>query len=544
MAQGSLSVASNPKTTPDEMLAAKVAEFEFKPLGHALFMFPWGQPGPLQDQQGPRIWQGGIGKTVEAHLANPETRYQPLRIAVASGHGIGKSAEFGMLTKWAMDCHPGARIVLTANTEQQVVTKTSPEVHKWHKLALTSHWFKHATMKIAAFDDPENWRLDFVTWSENNTEAFAGLHNLGKLILVGMDEGSNIADKVFEVTEGALTDEKTIIIWIVFGNPTRNTGRFYECFHRYRHLWKTVQIDARDVEGTNKEYLQSIIDTYGIDSDIAKVRVLGQFPSASTLQFIGTGLVDAAQERAIVQSAILPSDPVIFGLDHARFGDDSSVLAIRQGYDSRSRPWKHWNGADSMQIAGDVNALMQQYMPDAIFIDAGGPNAGGVIDRLRQLNPEYRSIFEINFGNTANLRQGGMTARGILDSERVRVANKRAQMWQNMKIWLNRGILPPNSGEADSLGQRLRDDLIGPEYAYTADQAILLEKKEHMKKRGLASPDYADALALTFAEDIGPRALPAHLDPENYGLNERFDRYREIGVDDRGIKDYDRYSEL
>jgi hypothetical protein len=173
----------------------------------------------------------------------------------------------------------------------------------------------------------------------------------------------------------------------------------HAAFHRYRHRWIHKQIDARTVEGTNKAYLEELVETYGIDSDIVKVRVLGQFPSASSLQFIGTGIVEAARERAIAESAILPSDPVIFGLDHARFGDDRSVLAIRQGRDAKSRPWKGWSGATSMEIAGDVNAAMRQFLPDAVFIDAGGPNAGGVIDRLRQLNPEYESIFEINFGS-------------------------------------------------------------------------------------------------------------------------------------------------
>jgi hypothetical protein len=197
-----------------------------------------------------------------------------------------------------------------------------------------------------------------------------------------------------------------------------------------------------------------------------------------------------------------------------------------------------------MQIAGDVNAEIRRHLPDAVFIDAGGPNAGGVIDRLRQLNPPDEPgsppIFEINFGSVNK----EMTARGVVDSERVRVANKRAQMWQNMKIWLDRGVLPLMEETVDSIGQRIKDDLVGPEYAYTADQAILLEKKEHMKKRGLASPDYGDALALTFAEDVGQRVLPAYLDPVNHGYTERYDRYREIGVEGSSIKDYDRYSEL
>jgi hypothetical protein len=517
------------KPDPRLELASDIGSFAYDPLKHCLYAFPWGE-GPLENMTGPRKWQGDTMVTIRDHLANPETRFQPLRIAITSGHGIGKSAEAGMLSKWALDCWVDARVMITANTEDQLVTKTSPEVAKWHGMAITRDWFNRATMKISSKERPESWRLDFVTWSKNNTEAFAGLHNVGRLILVITDESSSIDDAVAQVIEGALTDENTVLIWLAMGNPTRNVGWFHAAFHRYRHRWIHKQIDARTVEGTNKAYLEELVETYGIDSDIVKVRVLGQFPSASSLQFIGTGIVEAARERAIPESAILPSDPVIFGLDHARFGDDRSVLAIRQGRDAKSRPWKGWSGATSMEIAGDVNAAMRQFLPDAVFIDAGGPNAGGVIDRLRQLNPEYESIFEINFGVAAK----DMTARW--NSEvRVKVANKRAQMWTNMRAWLERGTIPDD--------QQIADDLTGLEYSYTADNAILLEKKEHMKARGLASPDHADALALTFAEDVAPRVLPEYLNPGNYGRGREFDRYDELPSYEPMGKEYDRYTE-
>lgn len=521
-----------PQISPETELARKIGSFAFDPLAHAMFVYPWGRPGPLENER-VRDWQGGVMKTITKHLAKAETRYTPLRIAIASGHGIGKSSLIGMISKWAMDCHVDARVVITANTEQQLITKTSPEVARWHKLAITRDWFKRAAMKISSAmpGHDDSWRLDLATWSANNTEAFAGLHNLGRIIVIVYDESAGIEDKVWEVTEGALTDEKTIIIWLAFGNPTKNTGRFRECFGRYRHLWITQQIDSRDVEGTNKEYLQSIVDTYGIDNDITKVRVLGQFPSSSSMQFIGMGLAEAARERIVHEGNILSNEPVIFGLDHARFGDDETVLAIRQGRDARSRPWLRWQGANSMQIAGAINDAMRRFLPDAVFIDAGGPNAGGVIDRLRSLNPDYSSIYEINFGQA----QKEMTAE-FNGEARVRVANKRAQMWQNMKVWLERGCIPDE--------QQLIDDLVAPEYGYTADNAILLEKKEHMKARGLASPDAGDALALTFAEHVEKLIMPAYLDPENYKRAGDFDRYEELpGYAERG-KSYDRYTEI
>lgn len=519
---------------PHLELARDVARFTHDPAGYALYAFPWGK-GVLSEARGPRQWQGDVLATIGAHLSNPLKRHNPLMLAVASGHGIGKSALIAMIIKWALDTCEDTRIVGTANTEGQLLTKTMPEVIKWHNLSITKPWFKAtATAVISNVSEHDKaWRMDAVTWSANNTEAFAGLHNKGKRIVLLFDEASNIDDKVWEVAEGALTDEDTEIIWIAFGNPTRNVGRFRECFGKYRAKWITRQIDSRAVEGTNKAYLQSIVDTYGPDSDIAKVRVLGQFPSASSLQFISTDWVEAARARSKEDNSgiILPSDPVIFGLDHARFGDDNSVLAIRQGRDAASRPWKRWSGATSMEIAGDVNSLMRKFKPDAVFIDAGGPNAGGVIDRLRQLDPEYEGIFEINFGGAG--REANWTG-----DERIRVVNKRAEMWANMRAWLQRGIIPDE--------QEIQDDLVGIEYSYDKDQRIALEKKEHMKARGLASPDNGDALALTFAEHVEPRSVPEYLNPENYGRTKDFDRYAELpGYQPMTAgADYDRYGEI
>lgn len=513
-------------------LAREIGAFAYDPLKHCLFAFPWSAEGtPLEKLKGPRKWQGDVMATIRDHIADKATRFMPLRIAIASGHGIGKSALVGQLSKWALDTWVDARVMVTANTEDQLVTKTSPEVAKWHGMAITRDWFNRATMKISSKERPESWRLDLVTWSKNNTEAFAGLHNIGRLILVITDESSSIDDSVAQVIEGALTDEGTVLIWLAMGNPTRNAGWFHAAFHRYRHRWITRNIDARTVEGTNKEYLNELVATYGIDSDIVKVRVLGQFPSTSSLQFIGSGLVAAARERPVPTTDYLPSDPVIFGLDHARFGDDQSVLAIRQGRDARSRPWRRWRGATSMQIASDVNEAMRQFLPDAIFIDAGGPNAGGVIDRLRQLNPEYDSIFEVNFGLTAK----DMTARWNNDV-RVKVANKRAQIWTNMRAWMERGILPDE--------QEVADDLTGVEYDYNADNAIQLEQKKHMKARGLSSPDNGDALALTFAEDVAPRKVPGYLDPANYNRAQEYNRYAELPDYEPMNKGWDRYAEL
>lgn len=492
-------------------LATRIGEFRYSPLKHALFSYPW-ESAELTEP-GPRTWQREMMLQIEEHLASPATRHTPLRIAVASGHGIGKSAGISMVNKWALDTCVDTRIVITANTEGQLLTKTSPELAKWQRLAITRDWFKpNATSIVSTMPGRDkSWRADLVTWSENNTEAFAGLHNQGKRIVLIFDEASGIAQKVWEVALGALTDEGTEIIWLAFGNPTQNTGSFRECFGKARNLWHTRQIDSRTVEGTNKAYLQELIDTYGIESDVAKVRVLGQFPSASSMQFVPSDIAEGAAARPELEG--LRTDPVIFGVDCARFGDDDSVLAIRCGRDARTRPWKTWGRVDAMTLAGDIALQAELWKPDAIFIDAGNIGAA-VVDRLRQLIDPAK-VFEVWFG--------GKGREAEWNGARVRVANKRAEMWCNMREWLRGGSIPDE--------QRLIDDLIGPEYSFDVHQAIALEKKEHMKARGLPSPDWGDALACTFAEPVAPRPLPAYMDPDNYSRprEPHEDLYRELG---------------
>ena len=479
---------------PERGLARAVTGMRFDPLTHARFAYPWGK-GALAGAAGPRAWQCDVMTAIGAHLADPTTRFTPCRVARASGHGIGKSALIAMLVKWGLDTGMDTRIVVTANTESQLLTKTAPEIAKWHGISATKHWFRATATALVstAAGHERGWRADLVTWSVANTEAFAGLHNQGKRIILVFDEASGIAAKVWEVALGALTDEETEIIFLAFGNPTHNSGAFRECFGKHRNLWNAAQIDSRTVEGTNKAYLDELVATYGEDSDVVRVRVRGQFPSSSSAQFIGSAEIDAARVR---EAWPLISDPIIFGLDCARFGNDHSTLAIRHGRDARSRPWKRWHKMDAMTLAGDVALQAQLHCPDAIFVDAGNIGAA-VIDRLRQLG--VPNVQEVWFG--------GAGREAIWAGEmRVKTANKRSEMWTNMRGWLGGGAIPDD--------EALAADLAGVEYGYAADQvSILLEKKEHMKARGLASPDDGDALALTFADAVMPRVVEPYVHP-------------------------------
>jgi hypothetical protein len=476
---------------PEDELISDIGSFTHDPLAFVLYIYPWGS-GELKDSPGPRQWQrdalNEIGERLRAGYA-PGAALMPVLMARASGHGIGKSALVAWITHWALSTCEDSRVVITANTQAQLTTKTWPELAKWLRHAINRHWFELQAMSITATDESHAkiWRCDAVTWSLTNLEAFAGLHNEGKRIVLLFDEGSGIHDRVWEVAEGALTDERTEIIWCAFGNPTEPSGRFAACFGAQRYRWRGQQIDSRTVPGTNKQLHDEWAALYGEDSDFFRVRVRGMFPRSGSMQFIPSEDIDQASEREAVANL---TDPFVMGVDVARFGADESVIYFRKGRDGRTHLPLKFRGIDNMQLAGRVAEEFHRYSADAVFVDGGGTGTG-VVDRLRMLRIP---VFDIQFGAKAD--------RVSFSEERPGYANKRAEMWGNMREWLKGGAIPKDPD--------LMKQLAGPQYAYVivgGRDVIQLERKEDMARRDLESPDIADALALTFAYPVQPAAM-------------------------------------
>lgn len=463
---------------PHAELVDLAGSLTYDPLTWSVKAYDWGY-GELADYAGPRLWQRDVLGAIRDHLSDEATRFQPFRAAVASGHGIGKSALIGMISNWGLSTCEDTRIIITANTDTQLRTKTSPEVGKWSRMSLTDSWFSVQSTSIASMEKGREkaWRADFVPWSEHNTEAFAGLHNKGKRIILIFDEASAIADKVWEVAEGALTDEGTEIIWIAFGNPTRNTGRFRECFRRFKHRWWTRQIDSRTVEGVNREELDRMVTDYGEDSDLVKVRVRGMFPSMSSRQFIADVDVAAAYGKGL-NAGQYNFAPKIISVDPAWEGDDEFVIAIRQGLAFRILE-KFAKNDNDLIAAAKVARWESEEQADAVFIDAG--YGTGIVSAGQGMGRDWVLVWFA----------GESSDPGCL--------NKRAQMWKDMRDWLKAGGAIP----ADPT---LRDELQAPETVPRIDGKIQIEAKKDMKARGVPSPNRADALALTFAFPVAKRS--------------------------------------
>ena len=480
----------------EQQLMARLWAPEIRDNPHAfvMFVFPWGQRGtPLEHQKGPRRWQREVLEVIRDRVAKNKRRQihgltpEMLKDATASGRGIGKSSLVSWLILWNMSCNLGSTTIVAANTEAQLKSRTWAELGKWHTLALNSHWFDRDTMQLR----PAPWYRDALArdlkidqgyyyaqaqlWTEENPDAFAGAHNMAGILVI-FDEASGIPQPIFNVTEGFFTEPVLHRYWFCFSNPRRNQGAFFELFHKLRNWWNTRNIDSRTVEGTDPAIYQKIIDQHGEDSDEARVEVRGLFPSQGDKQFISRALVAGAQERAVAQDAFAP---LAMGVDVARFGDDQSVIYFRHGRDARSMPPVKFKGLDTTQLVARVAELADRHRPDGIFVDGAGVG-GGVVDQLRARG--YR-VFDVQAGAKAD------------DDQKYQ--NKRVELWARVREWLQIGSIVADP--------QLADDLLAPEYDFDNAGRVRLETKEKMKGRGLASPDVADALALTFAANLARR---------------------------------------
>lgn len=479
-----------------DALMAWLTEVRNDPYAFVLGAYQWGVGELARYPDGPDEWQvqllckirDGVMAVDEAiayaQQYGGESDCKPVMEATTSGHGIGKSALVAWIIDWAQSTEVDCKGVVTANTETQLKTKTWAELAKWHRLSITADLFRMTATARFSIDPrhEKTWRIDMVAWSEKNTEAFAGMHNNGKRILIVFDEASAIPDLIWEVTEGALTDKDTQIIWVVFGNPTKNTGRFRECFYggRFAHRWSSRAIDSRTVRISNKTQMDAWVQDYGEDHDFVRVRVRGVFPRTDATSFIPLDNVREAQTRRPEGQDMLD---VILGVDVARFGPDASVIAARRGRDAQSLKWVRGYQLNTIQLARLVFETYVRYNAKAICVDVGGVG-GGLFDQLEAMEVP---VYAVDFG------------AGPDNESAEKYLNKRAEIWGRMRDWVAKGGCLPKD-EAGAEGKGLSAQLTAPTYTYSKDVKLQLESKKDIRRRLGMSPDDADALACTFAE--------------------------------------------
>lgn len=487
----------------DEQLIELAGSYYSDPVGFARDCFPWGA-GDLARFDGLDTWQQDFIRELARQLvmgeagvpipndALPEEEWdEQVRMAVSSGHGTGKSALISIIILWYMVTRPRANIRVTANTEQQLRGTTWPELALWHKRCLFRDWFEWEATRFSKIGERENWYAEAVNWNEKNPDAFAGKH--GRYYMLIMDEASGVAETIWETARGSLTDPGNA--HLALGNPIRPSGGFYDIFNHQEKSkrWSTRFVNSLDTKTGNSGELRAIVREYGMEHDVTRRRVLGQFPRQAASQFISTEIVEQAIERRI-DSSEYENFPAILGVDVARFGDDRSALVIRQG--PKLRYIETIEGADTVQVANMASNLMLRHPEIALaFVDEVGVGAG-VLDVMRRHSDR---VMGVNVGRRPN---------------NMKVyKNQRVEIWDGMRKWLETADIPQHDG--------LQRELIQIEYDFTDQGQMRLERKIDMKARGLPSPDIADAVALTFA---GPEALDFEMfdddewqEPQDFG---------------------------
>lgn len=407
------------------------------------------------------------------------------RVSIRSGHGTGKSTFMAWCVLWFLSCYFPAKVPATAPTAHQLEDVLWSEIAKWHRTMAVRFPALAAQFKWSAgafrMDSAPNESFSVARTSRpERPEALQGFHSEHILFLI--DEASGVPDNVFEVAEGALSTDGAFVV--MAANPTRQSGYFFDSHHKMRGAWAALHWDGEKSPMVSRTYIENMEKKYGRQSPVFKVRVKGDFVGAPD-GVISLELCELAKIREV---AVIPSARVVWGVDVARFGDDSSALAKRKG-NHQLAPVVEWWGKDTMQTAGLIKAEWDQTAaadrPAAINVDVIGIGAG-VVDRLKELSLPVMGV------NVAE-------AEAVNEFKERQFNRLRDELWWKGREWL------------EAKDCRMCDDdetiaeLTTPTYSILSNGLIKIEGKPELKKRGVKSPNRADAWLLTFA-DLGAPA--------------------------------------
>lgn len=471
---------------------------------------PWlpGTERPAIPPRGPDLWQANLLKDVGAAKVSGLRKF-----TVRAGHGVGKSTIEAWLVLWFVLFHRDLKVPVTANSQDQLRDVLWAEIAKWHRELppFLKEQVVVSAERVFSKADPEGSFAVARTARPEKPEALQGFH-AGTLAFFA-DEASGIEDVIFEVASGTLSSDD---VWIfMFANPTRITGYFHRSHHQNRAQWRCYHVPCANGVRVSPRYAEDMAAEYGEHSNVYRVRVLGEFPTSEDNSVISLGLVEAAIDREVAGT----DATVVWGLDVARFGDDSTALAKRRG-NSLVEPVREWRKIDLMQTVGRIvkefHETSVEKRPGAINVDVIGMG-GGVVDRLRELGLPVRGI---NVGEAAAI-------------DAARYMRLRDELWFQAKDWFDsRAVTMPRD-------DALVSELVGPTYKIESSGKLKVESKDDMKKRGIKSPNKADAFCLTFAggDSVNlarhrPLAM-MHYDPMSVGTDEfeRAVRQTQAGMD-------------
>jgi hypothetical protein len=456
------------------------------PLRYAVTMWDWGA-GELALERGPKPWQAAFLRDLGALIAdrafNGIDPVKPIKMAISSGVGVGKTALIAWIFHFLLDTRPDCKCRVTANTVTQLDTATWAEIRKWGALKLTANRWSMNTEQIYHIGDRVNWFGVKTTCAPENAQAFAGWHNRRSTTANFYDEASTIDDLIFAKGRGIEVDGEPF--QFVTGNCSRRQGQLHRAVFGSEQddwNWRIINGEECDPGPVTKDLYREWADTYGgRDSDYYRVHVLGLPPNADELQYIDHPRVKAAMERDLPTP--IGDEPLIAGVDVSGGGSAWTVCRFRRGFDARTVPAIRISGEksrDRQLIISKLDEALRTLDIKAMFIDAAFGAA--VVERLRMLG--HKQVIEVNFGG---------------ESPDPHDANMRAHMWRKAKEGLLYTAIP--------LKDQLAGDLEAPGYHLNNKDQLVIESKKDMQKRGVKSPDDGDAHVLTYAQSVRPDGL-------------------------------------
>lgn len=420
----------------------------------------------------PHPWQVELLRALTTHK----------RIGVRSGNGAGKSTALAWAIIWFLVTRRPAKVLVTAAKETQLEDVLWAEIRLWlsKEPRRLFPFFTMQANKIIFKEEPNNFAIARVARKEH-PEAFQGHHSENMLLIA--DEASGVDDAIFEAGLGVMSTPGAITV--LCGNPTRTSGFFFDVFHKMRQRWHRLHWNCEVINQTHPGQVQSdiideVISRYGKDSNPYRYRILGEFPTSEEDAVIPLHLIEAATRRKVVRAeGFMP----VWGLDVARFGDDRTAL-VKRVHNVMIEPPKFWRQKDTMQVAGlmlhEFNETQDR--PEELFTDVIGIGAG-VVDRMREMSLPVRGI---NVAESPAVKE--------------RYSRLRDELWWTAREWFERldCSIPEPSGLMDDPMETLISELSQPKYTHIGGK-IKVESKDDLKKRGLPSPDLADAFILTLA---------------------------------------------
>lgn len=408
------------------------------------------------------------------------------KISVRSGQGVGKTALESWVCIWFLTCRPYAKVIATAPTMQQLYDVLWAEIAKWLNNSLVKDILKWTKTKIYMIGDEERWFATAKTATK--PENMQGFHEDHMLIIV--DEASGVADPIMEAILGTLSGEDNKLL--MCGNPNRLEGVFYDSHNADIDKYATHHVSSYDSTRTNKDNIDMLLRKYGRDSDVSRVRIYGDFPKGALDSFISMETVEYATKTSFDENYFQNAKVFNLGCDIARFGDDHTVLAprIKDYYFDV----KEYSKQDTMTTTGRIIQCCKDYLklyPNIkkciVKIDDTGVG-GGVTDRLKEVIREEKlpiRVIAVNNGETA-------------DDDYY--FNLGAELWGKLKEQLEENLSNVLQGQPGTLrlpaNKEMIKQLSNRKYKISSKGKIQLESKDDMKKRGVGSPDIADAIAL------------------------------------------------